>query len=256
MFYVAMIKVLKTAKFSHKICKGSYEEKIALAKNLNQKFFNQISQKFKTNEISLDVFTKTLKENTPEKIQIEVNEYGSKKGGCTSFKLNKDKSGIEGLLMFLETDSYNKGIRLLNTDITLHETFHYFSHLANPKHTARVGKMYEKGLLNKTEEFYNIHLYTRKELNEEEFRENLNNFLKDFTLQDQIEFLQNSRYRMIEEYNAFDEGYKYLEKIQDEHPNLICEKIYGREKEEYNFPKKIKIITDKLKEVIDKNRKS
>ena len=61
---------------------------------------------------------------------------------------------------------------------------------------------------------------------------------------------------MIEEYNAFDEGYKYLDKIQDEHPNLICEKIYGNEKEEYNFLEKIKIVTDKLKEVIDKNRKS
>ena len=251
-----MIKVLQTAKFPLKICKGSYEERIALAKDLNKKFFNEISQKFKTNEITFDVFTKTLKENTPEKIQIEVNEYGTKKGGCTSFKLNKSQNGIEGLLMFFETNSYNKGIRLLNTDITLHETFHYFSHLANPKHTARVCKMYEKGLLDKTENFYKEHLYTRKELNINKLKENLDQFLKDFTLQDQIEFLQNSRYRMIEEYNAFDEGYKYLDKIQDEHSNLICEKIYGREKEEYNFPEKIKIVTDKLKEVIDKNRKS
>ena len=84
-----MIKVLQTAKFPLKICKGTYEERIALAKNLNKKFFNQISQKFKTNEITFDVFTKTLKKNTPAKIQIKVNEYGSKKGGCTSFKLNK-----------------------------------------------------------------------------------------------------------------------------------------------------------------------
>lgn len=63
-----------------------------------------------------------------------------KKAADTSFKLNKSQNGIEGLLMFFETNSYNKGIRLLNTDITLHETFHYFSHLANPKHTAGSSK--------------------------------------------------------------------------------------------------------------------
>ena len=150
----------------------------------------------------------------------------------------------------------NKGIRLLDTDISLHETYHYFSHLANPKHTARTAKMHEKGLLEKTEKFYSENFYTRKKFNAEELKENLNNFLQQFTPQEQIEFLQNSRYRMTEEYNAFDEGYKYLEKIQDEHPDLICEKIYGREKEEYNFPEKFKIAVDKLKEIISSIRKS
>ena len=41
-----MIKVLQTAKFPLEICKGTYEERIALAKDFNKKFFNEISQKF------------------------------------------------------------------------------------------------------------------------------------------------------------------------------------------------------------------
>ncbi len=256
MFYVGMIKVLQTAKFPLEICKGSCEERLALAKKLNNKFFNKISEKFTTKEISFDVFEKTLQENTPAKIGVSVKDYGNKRGGNTSFKLNDEENGIEGLLIFLEKGIYNKGIRLLDTDISLHETYHYFSHLANPKHTARTAKMHEKGLLEKTEKFYSENFYTRKKFNAEELKENLNNFLQQFTPQEQIEFLQNSRYRMTEEYNAFDEGYKYLEKIQDEHPDLICEKIYGREKEEYNFLEKFKIAADKLKEIISSIRKS
>ena len=251
-----MIKVLQTAKFPLEICKGSCEERVALAKKLNNNFFNKISEKFKTNEITFDVFEKTLQENTPGKVQVEIKDYGNKSGGCTSFKLNDDENGIEGLLIFFEKSHYNKGIRLLNTDISLHETFHYFNHLTNPKHTARTAKMHEKGLLDKTKNFYSQNLYTRKEFNEQELRENLNEFLKQFTPQEQIEFLQNSRYRMAEEYNAYDEGYKYLDKIQDIHSDLLSEKIYGREKEEYSFPEKIKIVVEKLKEVIEDYRKS
>ena len=76
-----MIKVLQTAKFPLEICKGSCEERVALAKKLNNNFFNKISEKFKTNEITFDVFEKTLQENTPGKVQVEIKDYGNKSGG-------------------------------------------------------------------------------------------------------------------------------------------------------------------------------
>lgn len=248
------MKLLPTAKFSLKTCKGSYSERIKLAKSLNKNFFNKIDKKYTTKEVPFDVFEKTLKECTPEEINVNVLPYPYK-GGYTAFELNNTYDGIDKLSIYIEKNFYDKGIRLLNTDTSLHETFHYFCALANPKHTARAAKMYEKNLISKTQSFYNENLYTKKDFKPEELREKLNDFLKQFTPEEQVDFLQNSRYRMLEEYNAFDEGYKYLDKIQDKHPDLIIEKIYTTPKEEYNFPDKIKIVTDKLKEVIAECRK-
>ena len=254
MFYVSMLKVLPTAKLPLKLCKGTYAERIALAKRLNENFFNKLSEKYITKEIPFDVFEKTLKECTPEKINVNVLNY-NKQGGYTCFGLNDTKNGIDKYVIYLKKDSYTGGIRLLETNYSLHETSHYFIHLTNPKHSARAVKMHETGLIEKTEPFYNENLYTKKELNEEELKQKLNDFLKQFTPEEKINFLQNSRYRMLEEYNAFDDGYKYLDEIQERHPDLICEKIYAREKEVYNFPEKIKIVADKLKEVLQNCRK-
>lgn len=250
-----MLRILPTAKFPLKICKGSPEERLALAKKLNNDFFCRISEKFTTNEVSFDVFEKTLKESTPCGIKIKIEDFGMK-NGLTCLTLNDDKNAIEGFKILLGSNPYSKKIRLLNTDASLHETFHYLCGLTNPKHSARAVKMHEKGLDKQTEDFYSKTLYTSKTFNPKELKQNLDNYLNQFTLPEQIEFLQNSRYRMTEEYHAYDEGYKYLDKIQDNHPDLICEKIYGRDKEEFNFPEKIKIVADKLKEVIAEYRKS
>lgn len=249
-----MIKVLPTVKFPLKLCKGSYKERIAFAKRLNENFFNKLSDKFITKEVPLDVFEKTLKECTPEKINVKVLNY-NKQGGLTCFGLNDAGNGIDKYMIYLQKSPFTEGIRLLETDFSLHETSHYFLQLTNPKHSARTIKMYEKGLLEKTENFYNENLYTKKEFKEEELKQKLNDFLKQFNDEEKIDFLQNSRYRMLEEYNAFDDGYKYLDEIQDRHPDLICEKIYAREKELYNFPEKIKIVAEKLKEILQNCRK-
>lgn len=250
-----MLRILPTAKLPYEICKGSPQERLSLAKQLNNNFFNRISKKFYTKEVEFDVFEKTLKEATPSNIMVDVTDYG-KPGGFTNNTLNNSKDAVEGFVIYLEKARFGNGIRLLNSDTSLHESFHYFSHLTNPKHTARAAKMHEKGLSDKTEPFYKENLYTRKNFDKKELSQKLDAFLKDFTPQDKIDFLQNSRYRMIEEYNAYDEGYRYLDKIQDIHSDLICEKIDGIDKDYFNFPEKIKIVADKLREVIAEYRKN
>ena len=244
-----MIKIDKTAKLPLKICKGTYKERISLAKELNRKFFDEINKKFTQKTISYDLFEKTLKNTTPIKTQVKVNPYDNKKGGVTSLCLDKTRNRIVGFLIYIAKRPFMDGLGILDTEIALHETMHYFSNLTNPKHIARAVKMFDSGLWAKTENFYNKHLYSRNEFNKQDTQQELSKFLKQFTTNEQIEFLQNSRYRLIEEYHAYDEGYKYLDKIQDLHPNLICEKIYINGKEDYHFPEKIEIITDKLKEI-------
>ena len=250
-----MLRILPTAKLPYNICKGSPEKRLSFAKQLNNDFFNKISRQFFTNEVKFDVFEKTLKDATPKNIIVNVKNY-DKSGGLTVNTLNDAQNAVEGFIIYLNKCRYGNGIRLLETDISLHETFHYFSHLTNPKHIARTAKMHETGLGDRTENFYKKNLYSSNKFDSKELSSKLDDFLKQFTLPEQIEFLQNSRYRMTEEYHAYDEGYRYLDKIQDIHSDMISEKIYGTEKEDFNFPEKIKIVTDKLRDVINEYRKS
>ena len=243
-----MIKIHKTAKLPLDICKGSYKDRISLAKELNCKFFDEINKKFTQKTISYDVFEKTLKKSTPAEINVKVNPY-NKKGGTTCLYLDDIKNCISEHLIYIEKRPFMDGLGILDTGISLHETMHYFTSIANPKHIARMIKMFETGTLEKTEKFYKEILYTRNKFDKKTTQQTLSEFLKQFTPEEQIDFLQNSRYRLLEEYHAYDEGYKYLDKIQDSHPELICEKIYAREKEDYHFPEKIEIIKEKLKEI-------
>lgn len=253
-----MIKILKTAKLPLEVCSGSPEKRLELAKKLNNELFSRLTKKYSTKDLPCDIFEKTVIESTPANINVNVSRLKNAylDGGLTNMSYSPEKNAIGGFNIYLPLDKDYNTAALYNTDTSLHETFHYFSHLTNPKHSAREAKMYELGLDAPTEAFYKNNLYTRKEFNSDELKKDLDSFLKDFSPRAQIEFLQNSRYRMTEEYHAYDEGFKYLDKIQDDHPDLICEKIYGREKEEYSFPEKLKIVAEKLKEVIAEYRKS
>ncbi len=242
-----MLKISQTAKLPLEICKGSYKDRISLAKELNSKFFDEINKKFTQKTISYDLFEKTLKDSTPANIDISVQPF-DKKGGVTCVGFDQDQD-IAGYLIRIEKRPMMDGLGILDTEVALHETMHYFSSLTNPKHNAKTLKMITSGTIAKTEKFYRDNLYTRNEFNKENTQKALSEFLKQLNTEEQIDFLQSSRYRLIEEYNAYDEGYKYLDKIQDSHPELICEKIYAREKEDFHFPEIIEIITDKLKEI-------
>ncbi len=242
-----MIIISQTIKLPLEICKGSYKDRINLAKELNSKFFDEINKKFTQKTITFDMFEKTLKNSTPTNVNITVKPF-DKKGGVTCLCVD-DQSNNLGYLIRIEKRQMMDGLGILDTEIALHETMHYFLNLTNPKHNARALKMFYSKTLDKTEKFYRDNLYTRNEFNKENTQKALSEFLKQLNTEEQIDFLQSSRYRLIEEYNAYDEGYKYLDKIQDSHPELICEKIYAREKEDFHFPEIVEIITDKLKEI-------
>lgn len=63
---------MSTAKFPLNTVKGSYEQRINLAKSLNEKFYSNITREFNTKEVMPDIFERHLKNITGNKIILKI----------------------------------------------------------------------------------------------------------------------------------------------------------------------------------------
>ena len=252
-----MIKLAFTTKLPLNICKGSYENRFRHAEHLNSELFNKINLNLKEKDLSTDIFEKHIAQITENKINFNIiDSTGQKFKGKTILALNpKNPTQTDRYLVALPLNQFDKKLSIYDTEIFMHEFFHFFCALTNPKHSQRIIKMFEKNLLPKTEPFYIKYLYNKGEFNKKDLAENvLPNFLSTIPIPDRIDFLQNSRYRLKEELHAYQAGHNYSDKIQDEHLDLISEKINSENGDSYHFQEKINILNNALKKVLNRAR--
>ena len=249
-----MIKIDKAAKYPYELIKGSQIERNHLVRDLNYRFFRNISEQFKTKDVSFDVFQKTLDETVTFPHNIVVTKSQNK---CGFLGINVDDSfnKVVGYDMLIPQNVFSGEISLTTADTFMHEASHYFSFMVNPKTVARVAKVYETGLHTKTQDFYNSVLYSKNHLSKSEVSEKLDLLLDTLNMNERIDFLQNSRYRLKDELLAYQEGEKYQSLIQDIHHDKICEKVDAIDFSDYNFDMKIELLEEKLANELKKYRK-
>lgn len=240
-----MIKIDKIAKYPLAFTKGTPNQRRELARCLNFKFFKDISTKFKSKDVSFDVFQKTLDEAIQFPHNITVIKNDEKKGFLTVC-VNDECNIVNGYNMGIPPNSFSGEIPLTTADTFMHESAHYFSFMTNPKMVARIAKMFESGTYLKTQNFYNTVLYSKNKLSSFEISQKLDEFLQTLTVKERIDFLQNSRYRLTDEIFAYKEGAKYQDLIQKIHSDKICCKVDAVDYCDYDFETKIKIVEQKL----------
>ncbi len=252
-FYNDVIKIDKIAKYPFKFIKGSQAQRDELVCALNYRFFRNIADKFKTKDISFDIFQKTLDETVPFPHNVVVKP-NKNNGGFLGINVNESLNKVIGYDMSIPKNPFSGEIPLTTADTFMHESAHYFSFMVNPKKVARIAKLYETGLYQKTQEFYNSILYSKKVLSKPKLSEKLDKFLETLKINERIEFLQNSRYRLKDELIAYKEGEKYQSLIQDIHSDKICCKVDSIDYLDYNFNMKIKVLEEKLARELKKHR--
>ena len=210
-----MSRISSTAKIPLKqfMGKGSYDKRLNYAKSLNSKFFQQMLPEIKTGEISPINYRKVLKNLLPDNINVHLkalSKYFSAKGfkGAVTFLGEDEFNGFEISLPYIKKyGKSNKNAKISAKMITtiMHENFHVFSELCNPKHLARCKfkddseyKIYAKNLYGETKGVFGFRNI-----------KNILKYLKRIPLKERIDFLQNCRYRLTEEHHAFAEGAKY-----------------------------------------------
>lgn len=247
---------MNTAKFPLKFVKGSYEQRINLAKALNEKFYLRITKEFKTKDVKPDVFERHLKQVTGNKITLKIFDSTDEPFvGNTFLGVNpKNQNEADRFNIYLPLNKYDKTLSLNDTNLFMHEFFHFFFSIVNPKHARRMIVKCEKNLSEKSDSFYNEYLYHKNVDLESLKNKVLPAFLKELTDDEKINFIQSSRYRLTEELHAYQEGTKYYDKIQDDHLNLIQEKFTCDGGESYNFQDKIEILKSLLKDTLNQIR--
>lgn len=252
-----MIKIGQTAKLPLDLCRGNTLKRSQLAHRLNRNFFNKINKDFNTKDISPEIFEKRLCEITKNKIECTIADSSEQnyKGACRIFLNEDNQNEIAGFSLCIPLNKYDKKVALYDADIFMHESFHFFYEITNPKNLKRNLKAIENNLILKTEEFYKKYLYSKEKFDKKTLEKNiLPNFLKTLSKPERIDFLQNSRYRLSEEMQAFKDGAKYYDKIQDNHLDLISEKIKTENGESYNFKKKINLLNRTLAKELQAQR--
>lgn len=243
-----MLKVHSTAKLPLEtlINKGSYKQRLAYAQELNAKLYNMTQAQVVDGTIHRVDFLDNIKKLLPQNIKIIFSTYTKKLLGndyAYVTPLTNYLDDVEGMIVRIpcrEKEGYSKVIDNRDLAITMHETFHLFASLANPKHTTRIH------FNNNENKFYNRYIYSKtySKFNLKEklrWKQKLTDFLKDKKVENKINFLQNCRYRLIEENLAYKEGEKYGNK------NYMSKYFY--------FEEKIKIIERELYKTIQKARK-
>lgn len=243
-----MLKIKPSAKLPIEtfLNKGSYIQRLEYAQELNSKLYNMLQKQAVNGTIHRTDFLANIKKLLPENIKIIFATYtktllGNDDAYVTPLTNSLDI--VEGMIIRIPSrkkENYSRVIDNRDLSITMHETFHLFASLANPKHTTRIH------FNNNENKFYNRYIYSKtySKFNLKEklrWKQKLTDFLKDKKVENKINFLQNCRYRLIEENLAYKEGEKYGNK------NYMSKYFY--------FEEKIKIIEKQLYKTIQEARK-
>ena len=247
-----MIKVTPKTRLPLKtfVNKGTYQQRLEYAQNLNAKFFKIIRTKMSKDSVSLSDYYRTLKDLIPN-INFNIAEYirkGFLDGTKAQTVINIDKHEratkftLEIPYTFCEyiksgKSNFDKRIHMDDFYLAMHENFHLLASVSNPKHLTRqdFNSQLEADIYKYTMYSDIPSKFGFKE--KREWKKNLKENIQPMTISEKINFLQNCRYRLLEENLAWNESKKYttLKEVNVEH---------------FHFEEKIKIIEKLLYKLI------
>lgn len=256
---VMKVKMSNSVKLPYRMAKGSELERFKRAEASNKQVFNLIKGKAEGDYVSLD----DIKEALYSKLYVMITCLISKEfrdgasilGGTTLLqsKFTKELSGYEILLPIQNNDS----IHIQDLHVVIHEFRHLFDMINNPKINQRkiACSAFSDGAfkLDYMDSIYNSKIYTRKKYDKNAIQCAIEMLLAPFSKEEQIDVMQLVRYRLKMEYNA----YKEASNIQRELKRLYGDKFDKDDYipvREFNFPKKIRLLEDTLKQLISEYR--
>ncbi len=257
-----MFKVLKTAKFPVNQFKGqgSPDGRYKYAQKLTADFYNSVKDEFGTYDVKLSKIKKLYLKLLPPQKRIEVSGLGNNINATGRVMIGSNKKGnVEGYFVQIKPNAITKALSLQEFGTLMHETDHLFSYFTNPKYTQRVIEMTIKGYRNKKyHQFFDKELQSAKKQNRKDLipvlTKKLEKYFKNKTNDEKINTLQDFRYRLINERNAYNTGNFYQNAIEEYHPNVLSQKTEPINTKKFYFDEKIELISKMLKNTIQEER--
>jgi hypothetical protein len=263
-----MIKssVPRSVKFSLNVSRGTVAQRRNLMSNVNQNFYNELISNVGNDSkmISSDSLSKVMSKSIPEhkKITLKKMEKSmAKTQDGYSDLLYDDDDKIIGQAIFLPFEHGSVKREVLPT--IMHELTHAVDNLANPKYVARANKLEDKNLFtNKYDKLYQTVLYNKETFhNETEKKEAIDNvkgkvlnFLSGKNSSDRVDLVQNMRYYLESERNAYEEQLKYAKQMQKNSQKVLKEDLVDYN-QIYLFQEKIDMLKEIGFDIIQSARK-
>lgn len=257
-----LVNMTPQVKFSLDVCRGSAQDRRDFASNINEQIFNDIEPGIqKDRAVKISDFKESLHKNLPEDKRVDVLGFKPEKDneeGCSDLIEDDDGNYIG---QTIEIPSKRGKVTGSSMVILFHETRHVLDILTNPKYTARVKSMYANDLYSRSynnllDKFYSDLEEPTPENKEKELKDlkkRLNKFLKNKPVEHQLDCLQDLRYVLETERNAYADQYKFETRLDEQGINP-SEYELEDEAQYYSFDEKIELLKQTAADVIAKER--
>ncbi len=255
-------KILPNVKLAYKYSKGSIPVRQQKADKLVKNLINNIGGSLKKGKLTIPQLQEQITHILPQKIQIQVLEAQDKSYVAYSDILYSAKSKkIKGLTIELPTKNNIVDEKQL-TNIA-HEFQHIADQLYHPKILARNQYMETNGLYTKQyNELYDKYLYNQEFTDGKRDRKDvikkleqkIKHFFRGMKAEDKINYLQDARYGLILENNAYFTQYKYAKKLKKKHSTNINREDLIKWNKDLMFTEKITLLKRIAFEIIKEER--
>lgn len=231
------------------IAKGSTETRLQKARLFNIRFYQNLQDYFEKREVKDTIFKRTLQETCGTKVALQIFPSATQNSTMMGHTLTS-KSIFKGYTLLLPFASFSRNIRQSTAGIFLSETQRLFNEAFNPKFFTRkliIANQFQH-LGDNTKKFYDSYLKGTQTLT----KADLNEFLKDRPIKEQINFLQMFRYDVMSEKNIEQAKYQIDKQIEKFEHLQFGYKDYNLEK--FHYDEKLAILNEKLKSVLQTAR--
>jgi hypothetical protein len=243
------------------ITKGTVKERENKAKHDVDKLYRELYPDYKKNNLNYDNLKQSINKIFPKiNIAILPLEYDPDCDAYSDIIYNPRTEKISATTIEIPL---NKKKIFKETFISiLHEFQHIADQIYQPKFLARNQRLHLKGLYNDKYNFlYDNFMYSKEcpqdNSEKKEILQSLKyktqKFLKGYSVEDKIDFIQDSRYTLMLEDNAYKTQAKYANKLyKKRHPIPTIELV--KENKDFMFSEKIQLLTEMGFEIIKEER--
>ena len=257
-----MVSVEPSVKFSYNLIRGSVKSRQEFVSGLNNKIFNFLLPAFAKRKVDINYLDKIYTPLLPEPKYVKIKKLD-----------NVNRNIVQGLSDYIEECGKFKGLtielstkksKVKNTDFItfMHENTHVLDVLSNPKYTARIKKLncFDERYTPVNDWFDNVmyheediqNLATKKQLIKSIYKKT-EKAIKNLSRIEKIDILQDSRYTLEQEYNAYEEQLKYA-KILFKMKRPVDDLDLKDYSKKYMFKEKLSILKNIIYKLIQEER--
>lgn len=256
-----MRNLIPQVTFPYKMIQGSFGQRQNGSIRLVDKLYKTLLPQFKYNKLPAETLQKTIDEITQKRVKIIVknNEDMSFDGG-SDILYSPISDSITATT--LEIPITNKKIHIKDFITIMHEFQHIADQLFHPKYLLRNQYMYRNGLYSdKYNRLYDDFIYCREDISSNKKRKytikhleyKIRHFLRKMSTEDKINYLQDTRYNLMMEDQAYYTQFKYAKKMQKKHLPVNKGDL-KKENASHMFTEKIELLKRLTFEIIKKER--